>query len=54
MGLLRNRGNDEGDGSRYQMREKLLSVGDDYWIEDDEGNRAFTSTARRSECARRS
>ena len=43
MGLLRNRGDDEGDGagSRYQMREKLLSIGDDYWIEDDEGNRAF-------------
>ncbi len=43
MGLLRNRGGDEGDGagSRYQMREKLLSIGDDYWIEDDDGNRAF-------------
>jgi uncharacterized protein YxjI len=23
------------------MREKLLSVGDDYWIEDGEGRRAF-------------
>ena len=23
------------------MREKLLSIGDDYWIEDDEGERAF-------------
>jgi uncharacterized protein YxjI len=43
MGLLRNRGGDEGGGaaSRYQMREKLLSIGDDYWIEDDDGNRAF-------------
>jgi len=43
MRLLRNRGGDEGGGaaSRYQMREKLLSIGDDYWIEDDDGNRAF-------------
>jgi uncharacterized protein YxjI len=43
VGLLRNRGDDKGDssGSRYQMREKLLSIGDDYWIEDDDGNRAF-------------
>jgi uncharacterized protein YxjI len=26
---------------RYQMREKLLSIGDDYWIEDESGDRAF-------------
>lgn len=26
---------------RYQMREKLLSIGDDSWIEDDGGRRAF-------------
>ena len=40
MGLLRDRGGDEGDGagSRYRMREKLLSIGDDYWIEDAAGN----------------
>jgi len=23
------------------MRQKLLSIGDDYWIEDDQGRRAF-------------
>ena len=23
------------------MREKLLSIGDDFWIEDDGGNRAY-------------
>ncbi|MGH8835409.1 MAG: LURP-one-related/scramblase family protein [Actinomycetes bacterium] len=23
------------------MRQKLVSIGDDYWIEDDRGNRAF-------------
>ena len=27
--------------TRYQMREKLLDIGDDYWIENGEGHRAF-------------
>ena len=26
---------------RFQMREKLLSIGDDFWIEDDQGKRAY-------------
>ena len=26
---------------RYRMREELLSIGDDYWIEDESGRRAF-------------
>jgi uncharacterized protein YxjI len=30
-----------GDATRYQMREKLLSIGDDSWIEDEDGRRAF-------------
>ncbi len=30
-----------GDATRYQMREKLLSIGDDSWIEDDSGHRAY-------------
>ncbi len=30
-----------GDARRYQMRQKLVSVGDDYWIEDDAGDRVF-------------
>jgi uncharacterized protein YxjI len=30
-----------GDARRYQMREKMLSIGDDFWIEDGEGQRAF-------------
>jgi len=33
-----------GDGQpprRYQMREKLLSIGDDYWVEDESGQRVF-------------
>jgi len=30
-----------GEARRYQMREKMLSIGDDFWIEDDQGERAF-------------
>lgn len=30
-----------GNAERYQMREKLLSIGDDSWIEDESGRRAF-------------
>jgi uncharacterized protein YxjI len=30
-----------GNATRYQMREKLLSIGDDSWIEDESGGRAF-------------
>jgi uncharacterized protein YxjI len=41
MGLLRGRDSDEAHGRRFQMREKLFSVGDDYWIEDDRGQRAY-------------
>jgi|SRR6056297_1752349 len=26
---------------RFQLRERLLSIGDDYWIENSEGQRAF-------------
>lgn len=40
MGILRNR-HDDDHGRRYQMRQQLLSIGDDFWIEDDQGDRAF-------------
>jgi uncharacterized protein YxjI len=40
VGFLR-RGRDGPEGERFQMREKLLSVGDDYWIENDRGERAY-------------
>lgn len=30
-----------GNADRYQMREKMLSIGDDFWIEDESGRRAF-------------
>ena len=39
MPLLRGRQGD--DGTKYQMREKLFAIGDDYWIETDGGERAF-------------
>jgi uncharacterized protein YxjI len=39
MALLR-RHKDLG-GTRYQLREKLFSIGDDFWIETDEGRRAY-------------
>ena len=39
MGILRK---NTSDGKRkFQMREKLMSIGDDYWIEDESGNKAF-------------
>ena len=34
MGLLRRRGGD--DGTKYRMREKMFSIGDDFWIENGE------------------
>jgi uncharacterized protein YxjI len=40
MGLLRHR-DDGPDGERFLMREKLLSIGDDFWIEDSAGERAY-------------
>ena len=39
MGLLRKR--DELGGTRYRMREKLFAIGDDFWIETEDGERAF-------------
>lgn len=30
-----------GTAVRYQMRQKLISIGDDFWIENDHGERVF-------------
>jgi uncharacterized protein YxjI len=35
---LRNRGL---DGPTFQMREKIMSIGDDFWIEDDHGTKVY-------------
>ncbi len=39
MGRLRDRG--RNGGTKYQMREKVFAIGDDFWIENDGGERAF-------------
>jgi LURP-one-related len=39
MPLLRGR-RDDG-GTKYRMREKLFAIGDDFWIENEGGERAF-------------
>lgn len=39
MGFLHR--HDEPGGTRYQMREKLFAIGDDFWIETEDGQRAF-------------
>jgi uncharacterized protein YxjI len=39
MGGLRGRG--EESVQRYKMQEKLVTIGDDYWIENEAGEKAF-------------
>ena len=39
MGLLRGRGSD--NGTKYQMREKMFAIGDDFWVETEGGEHAF-------------
>jgi len=39
MPLLK--GHRDDVGAKYRMREKMFSIGDDYWIETDSGERAF-------------
>jgi uncharacterized protein YxjI len=38
---LRRHKRDEPVGRRYQMREKMIAIGDDYWIEDDSGTKVY-------------
>ena len=37
----RQLGTRRGGGTRYKMRQKLVSIGNDFWIEDDQGHKAF-------------
>jgi uncharacterized protein YxjI len=39
MGLLRK--NDPPGGTRYRMRAKLFAIGDDFWIDTEDGQHAF-------------
>jgi uncharacterized protein YxjI len=40
MGVLRDR-RERTAGTTYRMREKMFSIGDDYWIETEAGERAI-------------
>lgn len=37
----RGPGGPGGGNNRYQMREKIFAIGDDFWIEDGRGQRVF-------------
>ena len=39
-------GQSASGGARYLLREKLLSIGDDFWIENDHGERIFHVDAK--------
>jgi uncharacterized protein YxjI len=39
MGLLRR--HHEAEGTKYRMREKVFAIGDDYWVENEGGDRVF-------------
>lgn len=41
MGLLNRSRDDKPPAIRYVMREKLLAIGDDYWIENAAGQKVF-------------
>ena len=45
MGLLRNRQSGPPP-TIFNMREKLISIGDDSWIEDADGNRVFKADGK--------
>jgi uncharacterized protein YxjI len=35
------RGRRGDGGTKYRMREKMFAIGDDFWIENEQGERAF-------------
>ena len=44
MGLLgrgKERREERRNATTYRMRQKLVAIGDDFWIEDDSGQRVF-------------
>jgi uncharacterized protein YxjI len=41
MGLFRDRSRGDGGTVRLQMREKLLAIGDDSWIDDEAGKHVY-------------
>jgi uncharacterized protein YxjI len=37
----RQLGRPGGGGTRYQMRQKMVAIGDDFWIENEHGQKVF-------------
>ena len=37
----RQLGRPGGGGNHYQMRQKMVAIGDDFWIENDHGQKVF-------------
>ncbi|RPJ44853.1 MAG: hypothetical protein EHM21_09855 [Chloroflexi bacterium] len=37
----RQLGRPGGGGNRYQMRQKMVAIGDDFWIENEQGQKVF-------------
>ena len=37
----RQLGSRRGGGTRYKMRQKMVSIGQDFWIENDQGQKVF-------------
>ena len=37
----RQLGRPGGGGNRYQMRQKMVSIGDDFWIENEQGQKVY-------------
>src|SRR5512143_857365 len=37
----RSLGRPGGGGNRYQMRQKMVAIGDDFWIENEQGQKVF-------------
>ena len=37
----RSLGRPGGGGIRYQMRQKMVAIGDDFWIENEQGQKVF-------------
>ncbi|NTU81561.1 MAG: hypothetical protein HGA45_19625 [Chloroflexales bacterium] len=35
-----------GNAVRYQMRQRMLAIGDDFWIEEEAGTRVFKVDGR--------
>jgi uncharacterized protein YxjI len=40
---MSDQGTGQGDGKsrKFSMKEQMFSIGEDYWIEDDDGNKAY-------------